>query len=114
MAAVGGPLAVEVPGAWQHAPAPYGPVFLATASSVTEVTSMRIVAGVLAMRLLALLAVGAIVVLLPRLARACGTDPDRALWLAVLNPLVLLHLISGAHNDALMLALLVAGLALAV
>ncbi len=113
-AALGGPLAVEVPGAWQHAPAPYGPVFLATASSVTDVTSVRIVAGVLAMRLLALVSVGAIAVLLPRLAQACGTDPDRALWLAVLNPLVLQHLISGAHNDALMLALLVAGVALAV
>jgi len=113
-AVLGGPLAVEVPGAWQHAPAPYGPAFLFTASSVTEVTSVRIIAGILAMRLLALLAVGAIVVLVPRLARACGTDPDRAVWLAVLNPLVLLHLVSGAHNDALMLALLVAGLALAV
>ena len=113
-AAMGGPLAAEVPGAWQHAPAPYGPVFLTTASSVTDVTSVRIVAGVLAMRLLALVSVGLIVVLLPRLARACGTDPDRALWLAVLNPLVLQHLVSGAHNDALMLALLVAGLALAV
>jgi hypothetical protein len=113
-AAMGGPLAVEVPGAWQHAPSPYGPVFMATASSVTDVTSVRIVAGVLAMRLLALVALGAIVVLLPRLARACGTDPDRALWLAVLNPLVLQHLISGAHNDALMLGLLVAGVAMAV
>jgi hypothetical protein len=113
-AVLGGPLAVEVPGAWQHAPAPYGPVFLFTSSSITQVTSVRVVAGILAMRLLALLAVGVIVVLLPRLARACGTDPDRAIWLAVLNPLVMLHLVSGAHNDALMLALLVAGLALAV
>jgi alpha-1,6-mannosyltransferase len=113
-AELGGPLAVEVPGAWQHAPAPYGPVFLFTASSVTGVTSVRVIVGVLAMRLLALLALGVIVALLPRLARACGTDPDRATWLAVLNPLVLLHLVSGAHNDALMLALLVAGLAAAV
>jgi hypothetical protein len=113
-AALGGPLTIEVPGAWQHTPAPYGPVFLFTASSLTDVTSVRVIAGVLAMRLLALLAVGTIVVLLPRLARACGTDPDRAVWLAGLNPLVLLHLISGAHNDALMLALLIGGLTLAV
>jgi alpha-1,6-mannosyltransferase len=113
-AVLGGPLAVEVPGAWQHAPAPYGPVFLFTSASITQVTSVRVVTGILAMRLLALLAVGAIVLLLPKLARACGTDPDRAIWLAVLNPLVLQHLVSGAHNDALMLALLVAGLALAV
>jgi hypothetical protein len=113
-AALGGPLAMEVPGAWQHTPTPYGPVFLFTANSLTDVTSVRVIAGVLAMRLLALLAVGAIVMMLPRLARACGTDPDRAVWLAGLNPLVLLHLISGAHNDALMLALLMGGLTLAV
>jgi alpha-1,6-mannosyltransferase len=113
-AALGGPLAVEVPGAWQHTPAPYGPVFLLTASSVTDVTSVRIIAGVLAMRLVAVLSVVALVLLVPRLAAACGTNGNRALWLAVLNPLVLLHLVSGAHNDALMLALLVAGLTAAV
>ena len=37
---------------------------------------------------------------------------DRALWLGVLNPLVLLHFVSGAHNDALLVGLLVAGLVL--
>ena len=55
-AVLGGPLAVEVPGAWQHAPAPYGPVFLFTSASITQVTSVRVVTGILAMRLLALLA----------------------------------------------------------
>ena len=36
-----------------------------------------------------------------------------AFGLAVLNPAVLLVLLGGAHNDALMLGLLVAGCALA-
>ncbi len=36
---------------------------------------------------------------------------ERALWLGVANPLVLLHLVAGAHNEALMLGLAVAGLA---
>jgi alpha-1,6-mannosyltransferase len=49
----------------------------------------------------------------PRLARSYGRDPSVAFALAVLNPLVLLHLIAGAHNDALMLGFLVAGLAMA-
>ena len=39
--------------------------------------------------------------------------PGRALWLGVANPLVLVHLVSGGHNDALMVGLLVAGLAVA-
>jgi len=50
----------------------------------------------------------------PRLARALGTDPRRALWLAALSPLVWLQLVSPAHNDALMVGLLVAGVTLAV
>jgi hypothetical protein len=36
---------------------------------------------------------------------------ERALWLGVANPLVLLHLVGGMHNEALMLGLLLAGLA---
>jgi alpha-1,6-mannosyltransferase len=38
-----------------------------------------------------------------------GRDPSAVFALAVLNPLVLLGLLGGAHNDALMLGLLVAG-----
>ena len=50
----------------------------------------------------------------PRIARATGVDPVAALWLGVLNPLVLIHLVADAHNDALMLGLMMAGLALAL
>jgi hypothetical protein len=50
----------------------------------------------------------------PRLARAYGVNPSSALWLGVLNPLVVLHLAADAHNDAIMLGLMCAGLALAV
>jgi alpha-1,6-mannosyltransferase len=41
-------------------------------------------------------------------------NPSVALWLGVLNPLVLAHLVSGIHNDAMMMALLMAGMLLAV
>jgi hypothetical protein len=48
------------------------------------------------------------------LAGAAGVRPAAASWLAVLNPLVLIHLVGGAHNDALMMGLLTAGLAASV
>src|SRR5258708_14747284 len=54
-----------------------------------------------------------IAISLPALARAAGKDPARAVWLGVLNPLVLFHFIGGGHNDALMIGLIVAGLAVA-
>ncbi len=53
----------------------------------------------LAMRLPAVLSVLAITACLPRLAGP-PADKARAVWLAVLNPLTVVHFIGGAHNDA--------------
>jgi hypothetical protein len=109
-AALGGPLALDVAAVWQQAPTPYGPMFLLCATGVAALAGSHAVAGVLGLRLVALAGVGLLAMLLPGLARRCGVAPAAALWLGVLNPLVLIHLVSGAHNDALMLGLLVAGL----
>lgn len=124
---LGGPLVAEVAPLWRDTPAPYGPVFLAFASAVAhspDLTAFSTVSadlstdqvswGVLGMRLVALLGVVLMAFCLPRLAHHCDTDPTLALWLGALNPLVLLHLVSGAHNDALMLGLLGAGLVAAL
>ncbi|NKQ26945.1 polyprenol phosphomannose-dependent alpha 1,6 mannosyltransferase MptB [Streptomyces galbus] len=113
-ARLGGPLADEVAPLWQHTRAPYGPVFLALAAALSGLTGGDLPAGLLGMRLVALLGVALMAAALPRLARQCGADPSAALWLGVLNPLVLLHLVAGAHNDALMLGLLGVGLVAAL
>jgi hypothetical protein len=107
---LGGPLAANVPEIWQHTPAPYGPLFLNLASAVTGITGGHTVLGALGMRAVALAGVAVMAWGVPELARRCGVDPAAALWLGVLNPLVLDHLVAGAHNDAVMLGLLVAGL----
>ncbi|GGZ43146.1 polyprenol phosphomannose-dependent alpha 1,6 mannosyltransferase MptB [Streptomyces bluensis] len=109
-ARMGGPLAAEVAPVWQHTATPYGPVFLAIASGLAGLTSGQLPAGLIGMRMVALLGVGLMAVALPRLARYSGVDPAAALWLGALNPLVLLHLVAGAHNDAVMLGLLGVGL----
>ncbi|MCW3816145.1 polyprenol phosphomannose-dependent alpha 1,6 mannosyltransferase MptB [Micromonospora sp. DR5-3] len=113
-AALGGPLTVNVPAIWQHTPAPYGPVFLNLAGGVTEMTGGGVWVGILGMRLLALLGVALLVWSVPRLARFCGVRPAAAMWLGVLNPLVLLHLIGDAHNEAVMLGLMCVGLVMAL
>ncbi|MEU6091844.1 polyprenol phosphomannose-dependent alpha 1,6 mannosyltransferase MptB [Streptomyces sp. NPDC047085] len=107
---LGGPLADEVAPVWQHTAAPYGPAFLGLASALSALTRGELPAGLLGMRLLALLGVALMAAALPRLARHSGADPAAALWLGALNPLVLLHLVAGAHNDAIMLGLLGLGL----
>ncbi|MGP3926832.1 polyprenol phosphomannose-dependent alpha 1,6 mannosyltransferase MptB [Streptomyces sp. 8N616] len=112
---LGGPLATEVAPVWQYTPTPYGPVFLGLARGAADlVARFDLPAGILGMRLLALLGVGLMIAFLPSLARRCGVEPSAALWLGALNPLVLLHLVAGAHNDALMLGLLGAGLVAAL
>ncbi|MCW7942851.1 membrane protein [Streptomyces hygroscopicus] len=112
-AQLGGPLADEVAPVWRDTAAPYGPVFLAVASALSGLTRGELPAGLLGMRLVALLGVALMAAALPRLARQCGADPAAALWLGALNPLVLLHLVAGAHNDAIMLGLLGVGLLIA-
>ena len=66
--------------------------------------------------LLRLLEVGGLVLVLgslPTLARAAGRDPAEVVALGAASPLVLTTFVGGAHNDALMVGLLVAGLAVA-
>ncbi len=48
----------------------------------------------------------------PRVARHVGADGAVALWICVLNPLVIVHLMGGVHNEMLMVGLMMAGIAL--
>ena len=109
-----GPFLDEISGMWVDTPAPYGPIWLGLGRAIATVTGDRVVTTVLFMRLLAVVGLLLVARYLPRLAAACGADPRLALWLGVLNPLVLVHFVAGGHNDALMLGLLVAGLTVAV
>jgi Glycosyltransferase family 87 len=113
-AILGAPLALDVPAIWLYTPAPYGPVFLTLAAQVSTITEDSTKLGILGMRVLALVGIAMLIWAVPRIARACGVNPASALWLGVLNPLVVLHLAGDAHNDAVMLGLMASGLALAL
>ena len=65
-------------------------------------------------RVLAVAGVAILAWAVPVLGQGVWREPARALWLGVLNPLVFMHFISGAHNDALMIGLIAAGFALVV
>ena len=73
-------------------------------------TLLKLVAGVVLHRVLALAGVAMIVWALPRLARRCGVNEVAALWLGAANPLVIFHLIAGIHNEALMLGMMLVGM----
>ncbi|RZU77359.1 alpha-1,6-mannosyltransferase [Micromonospora kangleipakensis] len=95
---------------WRDTAAPYGPLFVVLAGAVVAATG-SLVGSIVLFRLAAVAGVALTAWCLPVLARRCGVPPQRALWLALACPLVPVHLVSGAHNDALMVGLLIAGLA---
>jgi alpha-1,6-mannosyltransferase len=86
----------------------YGPLF-------TLLTYPLGLAGVpfalWALKALAALAVLGAAALAARIAAARGLDPHAAAALVALNPLVLVHVVGGAHNDGLMVLALLAGVA---
>ncbi|WP_269203772.1 polyprenol phosphomannose-dependent alpha 1,6 mannosyltransferase MptB [Mycobacterium intracellulare] len=100
---------LSVPTLWRETPAPYGPLFLWMGRGISAITGENIVAAVLCHRLVELLGVALIVWATPRLARRCGVAEVSALWLGAANPLLIMHLVAGVHNEALMLGLMLAG-----
>lgn len=98
---------------WAESPTPYGPLFLMIERTIAGFAHPNAYLAGLLFRLVGLVGVALLVVMVPRLAEVNGVEPDRALWLAVLNPLILMHFVLGAHNDALMVGLVVTGLWLA-
>lgn len=106
------PLARSVPFIWSHSPSPYGPVALGLASMVSRLTADSIILGVVGHRLLSLLGLIAAGWAVSRLARRCRVDPVTALWLGMLNPLTILHLVGGIHNESVLLGLMLVGMEL--
>ncbi len=108
-----GPLNNLVDPLWKNVSSPYGPMFLVPAGWIVQLTGHNELMSVEGMRLLALAGTVSFGAALPSIARSFGRDGASAFTLGALNPLVLLHLVAGGHNDALMLGLLVPGYALA-
>lgn len=108
------PLARSVPFIWAQSPSPYGPVALGIAGAISQLTGDGIVFGVLAHRIISLLGITAMAWGLAKLSRRCGLAPESALWLGVLNPVVMLHLLGGIHNEAILLGFLLVGIELAL
>ncbi len=113
VAGSGCPWVSSVASSWVDAPAPYGPLFLLLAGGAVAVAGTSLDAVVAGLRVIALGGLVLTAAGVPALARRAGVDPARAAWIVAACPLVLIHLVSGAHNDALLIGLIVAGLAVA-
>src|SRR3954464_7437766 len=97
---------------WTTTTAPYGPVFILVAKFVTLVVGDHVIEGTMLLRLCMLPGLVMLIWAAPRIARHLGAGGPAALWICVLNPLVIIHLMGGVHNEMLMVGLMAAGIAL--
>lgn len=97
---------------WTTTTAPYGPGFILIAKFVTMLVGNDVVTGTMLLRLCMLPGLALLIWAAPRVARHIGADGATALWICVLNPLVIIHLMGGVHNEMLMVGLMMAGIAL--
>jgi alpha-1,6-mannosyltransferase len=106
------PLLDNVSPIWTITTAPYGPAFIMIARLITMLVGNHVIAGTMLLRLCMLPGLALLIWATPRLARHLGANAPIALWICVLNPLVIIHLMGGVHNEMLMVGLMTAGIAL--
>jgi alpha-1,6-mannosyltransferase len=112
-ALAGGPFYLAADVIWRDNPAPYGPVWNKLAAKVVETTDHDPAKAVYGFRLLVGLGVAMAALAIVLIARSTGIDPAVALAIGIANPLTLVHILGGIHNDGLMLGFMLLGLAAA-
>ena len=103
----------EVSARWLHMPSPYGPLWIETTRLAGVLTDPHFVVGTFLLRLPVYAALLVLSWLVYLLASQFGLRADRAIWLALANPLAVL-LTVGGHNDLVLAALAVGGVTVAV
>lgn len=102
-----GQFADQVSWVWRYTAAPYGPLALQISHGMVVLAGLDPYLSAVLMRLPALAGVAMIVRFLPRLALLVGVDVRTAAWFSTINPVLVIDLVGGAHNDALMIGFVV-------
>jgi alpha-1,6-mannosyltransferase len=105
-AAPGDPAFAQV--TWTETPSAYGPLFTLATYPLAWLPIWLAVAILKAVAAISVLGIAWVVA---RLAAWRGVDPTRAAAFVALNPLVLVHVVGGAHNDGLAMLLTTVGVA---
>lgn len=100
--AIGGPFAMSVDPLWRGVGVAYPPLQFLVNAAMVGLTGAHPYWSVVALRLPALAGVALVAALVPRIARLVGLSEQKAVWLGVLNPILIIHFVGGAHNDAIM------------
>ncbi|MDR2279981.1 MAG: polyprenol phosphomannose-dependent alpha 1,6 mannosyltransferase MptB, partial [Gordonia sp. (in: high G+C Gram-positive bacteria)] len=109
---VPGPIVDSMAQIWAPTTSPYSPAFMLLARGVVAVTGQNVFAGVIAFRIVLLPGLLLALWAVPKIAAHFGASRRRGLWLATLNPMLLIHLVGGPHAELLLMGVLAAGVAL--
>lgn len=109
-----GPMLLEVSHDWRNTTTPYGPLHLWLGEWVTRIVGDNVTVGVVLYKLISVAGFAAIIWAVPKIATRLGGNPATALWLGVANPVMVLHLVGGMHNESLMVGLVSVGLLLSL
>jgi alpha-1,6-mannosyltransferase len=93
---------------WADSPSAYGPLFTLL---TYPLASLSLPAALWTLKGLAAASVLTLALLVARIAPSRGVDPRSAFVMVALNPLVLVHVVGGAHNDATTMLVAFAGCA---
>lgn len=107
---MGGPYLPQLDSLWVGYGAPYPALILQVHRFAAEMFGFHPYWGVIAQRVPALAGMALVVAFLPRLATYAGASARWANWFGVLNPLLIIECVGGAHNDSLMVGVVVLGL----
>ncbi len=109
-----GQFADQVAWVWRETPAPYGPLALRLSHWLILAVGLHPYWSAVIMRLPAIIGVALIGWCTPRIARRFRINPAAASWFALANPITILDFIGGAHNDSLMVGLMLFGIWLTI
>ena len=98
---------------WRSAPAPYGPVAVIAARSAVEIAGHNQVAAINVYRVIVWIGVIMAAIGIGMIAVGNGLSAAVAIAIGIGNPIMIMHIIGGVHNDALMFGFLALGLAAA-
>lgn len=94
---------------WRTSPDAYGPLFTFV---VYPLGLLRVGAAMWTLKVVSALSVLGLTALTAHVAAARRVNPQRAAAMVALNPLVLVHVVGGAHNDSLLVLALMGSVAL--
>ncbi|MGP6172792.1 alpha-(1-_6)-mannopyranosyltransferase A [Corynebacterium sp. A21] len=109
-----GPMLLEVSHDWRNTTTPYGPLHLWLGEIVTRIVGDNVTLGVFLYKVISLAGFAAIAWSIPLIAKHLGGNPSTALWLGVANPVMVLHLVGGMHNESIMVGMVSVGLLLSL